>query len=308
MRWLLGPYREGRTYRIAVYLLIGLGLGILDFTLVVTGFSLGLGLLVTVLGIPVLVATLLVARALATMERRLASSLLDAPLPRRRRVRHEASGFFWARLRSLVSSRRTWAEVAFLLLRLPMGVLDFVFITALVGFALGGFAQPIVFAAGAEAEIGSWTIDTLGESLLFIPLSVVFLLVGARLVIGWSELPRRIAASLLGTIDTAEFKHEVAEVLARGGETDAFGILEQLRLRLGHGPFLTPTRVEATLLAMQSTGHVAAHSEGPTTTFTLAEASSRPILKLSPNPDPGTGRNIVNEPPHPNPDTRQRNA
>ncbi|HZD16503.1 MAG TPA: sensor domain-containing protein, partial [Actinomycetota bacterium] len=66
MRWLLAPYTERRTYTIFLYLLLGLPMGILDFVVIATGLSLGLGLVVTILGIPVLVATLLVAQALAT--------------------------------------------------------------------------------------------------------------------------------------------------------------------------------------------------------------------------------------------------
>ena len=81
MRWLLAPYAERRTYLILLYLVLGLPLGVFEFTLMVTGFSLGLGLLITLLGIPVLIGTLLVAHALATFERRLAWSLLDAPMP-----------------------------------------------------------------------------------------------------------------------------------------------------------------------------------------------------------------------------------
>src|SRR5262249_28158671 len=75
MRWLLGAYADRRTYRAAAYFLLGLPLGILEFVLLVTGLSLGLGLLITLLGIPVLLATLLLARTLASFERQLASSL-----------------------------------------------------------------------------------------------------------------------------------------------------------------------------------------------------------------------------------------
>ena len=270
MNWLLSPYFEARTYRVAAYLLLGLGLGVFEFTVLVTGFSLGLGLLVTIVGIPVLVATFLVARALATVERRLARSWLDAPLPRRRLARHETSGLFWARLRSLTTTPRTWAEVAFLMLRLPMAVLDFAFITALIGAILGGFAQPIVVAAGVDTRIGSWTIDTFPESLIFIPVSFVFLLVGARLVLGWGGLSRRLATHFLGRVDAADLKQEVLDILARTGGADAFRILDELGLRLGHGPFLTPTRVEATLLALQSSGRVATHRDGPRPIFTPA--------------------------------------
>ncbi len=270
MRWLLGPYTEARTYRVAAYLLVGLAFGVFEFTVLVTGFSLGVGLLVTIIGLPVLVATFLVARSLATMERRLARSWLDAPLPRRRLAQHEPNGFFWARLRSLTTTPRTWSEVAFLMLRLPMAVLDFTFITALISAILGGFAQPFLVAAGVDTRIGTWSIDTIAESLIFLPFSLVLLVVGARLILGWGELSRRMAAHFLGRLDATELKHEILDILARTEGADAFRILDELGLRLGHGSFLTPTRVEATLIALQSSGHVTVSRDGSRPVFAAA--------------------------------------
>jgi hypothetical protein len=118
MSWLLAPYGQRQTYRILAYLLLGLPMGIVDFVLVVTGLSLGLGLFVTILGIPILVATLLVVQALATMERRLAWWLLEAPMPRLATGYDDTRGMFWARLRRLITSPRTRADLAFL--RLPL--------------------------------------------------------------------------------------------------------------------------------------------------------------------------------------------
>jgi len=273
MRWLLAPYREGRTYRMFAYLLLGLPLGIFDFTLIVTGLSLGLGLLITLLGIPVLIGTLLVAHALATFERRLAWSLLDAPMPRLPLHREEGNGFFWARLRSMVTSRRTWLEMAFLLLRLPMGIVDFTIAIAIVALMVQGVVAPILVAAGVDSTFGSWTIDTFGESLIWLPISVLFVLVGPRLLVGWGELSARFATALLGVVEPAELKHAVGEILERRGRADAFEIMDDLELALGRGPFLTPTRVEASLLALESAGLVTAQRDGAATIYALAGRS-----------------------------------
>ena len=271
MSWLLGPYAELGTYRALAYLLLGLPLGILDFTIVVTGLSLGLGLIVTLVGIPVLIATLLVVRSLAALERGLAVSLLDAPMPRCMPERERESGFFWARLRDLVFARHTWEETGFLLLRLPLGILDFTVAVTVVALALCGIVMPIIVAAGVPVSISSWEIDTFAESLVYIPFSVFFLLVGPRLILAWSELSRWLATALLGRIEPRESKRAVADVLAHVGEADGFRILDELELRIGRGPFLTPTRLEATLLALESTGQVSARHEGGRTFYTLAQ-------------------------------------
>ncbi len=273
MSWLLSPYVEQRTYRVFLYLLLGLPLGILDFTIMVTGLSLGLGLIITIIGIPVLIATLLVARSLATLERGLAFSLLDAPMPRRGPARDIAGGYFLARLRSLVFSRRTWAEVGFLLLRLPLGILDFTVVVTIIALALSGLVMPIVVAAGVQTTLGSWQINTLLESLIYVPVSVFFLLVGPRLILAWSTLSRWLATSLLGRIEPYELKLAVGDVLARLGESDGFQILDELELRLGRGPFLTPASLEATLLALESTGHVSVRRNGSRNLYALAQGS-----------------------------------
>jgi Putative sensor len=269
MRWLLAPYAEPRTFRILVYLILGLPLGILDFVLVVTGLSLGLGLFITLLGIPVLVATLLVAKSLATFERRLAWAMLDAPMPRLSIRREEGRGSLWRRLSVLGTSRRTWSEVAFLLLRLPLGVLGFMIAAGIVGLMVLGLVEPILVAAGLETQIGSWTIDTLGESLVYLPISVLFVLVGPRLIVAWGGVSARIATAMLGLLDPRELKRAVGDVLARRYRADAFQIMDELELRLGQGPFLTPTRLEATLLSLESSGIVIAWRDPPRTIYAL---------------------------------------
>jgi hypothetical protein len=273
--WLFEAYRDRRTYKVAAYLLLGLPFGILDFLLVVTGFSLGFGLFVTLLGIPVLVATLLLARALASFERRLAWSLLEAPMPREDTFRDRQEGVFWQRLRTLVAGGHTWREVAFLLLRLPLGVLDFSVLVAIVALALAGFAEPVVVAAGANSQLGSWTIDTFVESLVFLPVSLVFLVVGPRLVLGWGTVPAAIATSMLGHLGQDDLKRAVVQTLARTGEADGFHLLDELELQLGRGPFLTATRVEAALLALESTGYVSARRNGSRISYARTRPSGQ---------------------------------
>lgn len=271
MNWLLDPYRELHTYRAAAYLLLGLPLGIVEFVAIVTGLSIGLGLMVTLLGIPVLVLTLLGARAGAGFERELARTLLGAPMPRHHPEPEQPSGLFWWRLRQLATDRDTWASLAFLLLRLPLGIIDFTVVVTIFGLALGGFAQPILFAVGLEpTRIGEFVIDTFAESLIYLPISIVFLLTAPRLILAWSTIPARIATAFLGRLEIGELQKQVKVVLSRTGGADGFRIFDELRLRMGRGPFLNLNRVEAALLALESTGQIVAHRNGARTHYTLA--------------------------------------
>jgi hypothetical protein len=46
--------------------------------------------------------------------------------------------------------------------------------------------------------------------------------------------------------------------------------MDRFELRLGRGPILTPTHLEATLLALESSGLATARREGHRTTYALA--------------------------------------
>lgn len=256
MRWLLEAYADPRTYGTLAYLLFGLPLGIFGFVVVVTGLVVGLGLIVTLIGIPVLVLTMLFVRSYAGLERRVASSLLNAPLQRRPRRQAEPQGVFWQRLGTLIAAPQTWRELAYVLAGLPFGVIGFTLAVSLIVLMFAGIAQPVAIAVGVETQIGTWTIDTFEESLVYLPVSLLFLLVGPRILRGIGSVAGRVVTWFLGHIAADELKRAVTQSLVRDGELDAFQILDQLQLRFGPGSHLSPTRVQATLLALESTGRV----------------------------------------------------
>lgn len=260
MTWLLEAYGDRRTYGTLGYLLLGLPLGIVSFVLVVTGLALGLGLLVTLIGIPILIVTLILVRAFANLARGLAWSMLQAPLPRGPTPRVQAHGVFWQRLRELIGASQTWRELSYVLASLPLGVIGFSLAVSLIALMFGGIAQPIVTASGVNTEIGTWTIDTFPESLVYLPISLLFLLVGPRILLGLGTVAGRITTWWLGYIETDEMKRAVTQSLARDGELDGLAILDQLELRFGAGSHISPTRVQAALLVLESLGQVAARS------------------------------------------------
>ena len=64
-----------------VYLLLALPMGILTFTVVVTGWSLALGLAITLIGLPIAMITIHASRWMAWIERRRAALVLGEPIP-----------------------------------------------------------------------------------------------------------------------------------------------------------------------------------------------------------------------------------
>ena len=161
-------------------------------------------------------------------------------------------------------------EVAFLLLRLPTGILDFTIAVTIVSLMFGGFVQPILVAAGVESNLGSWRIDTFGESLVWMPISILFLLVGPRLLVGWGGI-----SGVVRDGDARGRGTRGAEACGRrrAGASRSSGCLRDhgsAPAALGRGPFLSATRLEATLLALESNGVVTSRRDGPRTTYALA--------------------------------------
>ena len=88
-----------------VYLLLALPMGILTFTVVVTGWSLALGLAITLIGLPIAMITIHVSRWMAWVERRRAALVLGETDPRRLPVARPA-GSWTASRRSSRTRRR----------------------------------------------------------------------------------------------------------------------------------------------------------------------------------------------------------
>ncbi len=275
----LHPFVERRTYLAFLYSLLGLPLGIFYFTLIVTGLSLGAGLLITLAGIPVLVLTLAACRGLAQLERTLAASLIDAPMPRVDSRSDEGS--LWRRLVSQVRSADTWRELGYLLLRFPTGIASFsIAVTVVAGGAYYGLVLPflVAFVPSAGPDIGSWEVNSLQRALILVPPGLVLLLLTPVILNTLGRVESAFATAFLGRISRADFRHAIARALARG-ETDALGLLGDLELYFGPGPYVTPTRLEANLLALEDIGLVAVARNG-TARYRLTAEGQKALGKL----------------------------
>ena len=107
--------------RDSAYLLSGLPLAIVSFTLLVVGLALGLGLLITVVGVPVLVIALMCARKLAAIERWRVEQVSGVRLAAVYRsdvsTTHSLRGW-WERLRDT----QAWLDAAHGVLALPLAI------------------------------------------------------------------------------------------------------------------------------------------------------------------------------------------
>ncbi|WP_405605732.1 sensor domain-containing protein [Streptomyces sp. NBC_01410] len=116
---------EGRTWREFGYLLLSLPISIVFFTFAVTGVSLGAGLLITFLGIPVLAAGLAGCRGLGAMERARARALLGLEVGNPDPIRARKGGLMsW--VGAVLKSGASWRHLLYALLHFPWAIFAFV--------------------------------------------------------------------------------------------------------------------------------------------------------------------------------------
>jgi hypothetical protein len=129
--------------RDALYLLLGLPLGIAFFTFAVTALSLAAGLAITLVGIPVLILTLLASRWIARFERARAGLVVDA----RPHTDTPLTGGAVERSKALLRDRSAWTGVAWSVLLLPIGTFGFTVAVTLWSTALGFVTSPLWYWA-----------------------------------------------------------------------------------------------------------------------------------------------------------------
>ncbi|GAA3496151.1 sensor histidine kinase [Streptomyces prasinosporus] len=115
---------EGRTWRELGYVLLSLPISVLLFTYAITMVSLGAGLLVTFLGVPVLAAALAGCRGFGAVERARARGLLDLEVAEPEPLRRERRGFM-AWIGAVLKSGASWRSLLYAVLQLPWAVFSF---------------------------------------------------------------------------------------------------------------------------------------------------------------------------------------
>ena len=133
----LTMWSREQTWRSILYLVLGLPLGIIYFTFIVTMISVSGGLLVIYAGIPLLALTFIGARVLTKLDADIANVLQGAeivlpPIP------WSGEGNLWVRIKRTLSSRATWKGFAYLIAMLPVGVFNFTIAVTLISAAFFG--------------------------------------------------------------------------------------------------------------------------------------------------------------------------
>lgn len=154
---------DPRTYAVLLYMLFSLVTGIIYFTWVVTGVSVSVGLMVLVIGLPILGLFLASVKAIALMEGRLVEALLGVRMPRRP-VFDRKGGGWWKQFKSWLSDGYTWSAMAYMFIKLPLGIIYFTLTVTFVSVSLSLAASPIwYYSLRNHVPIMAWNDQPLPE-------------------------------------------------------------------------------------------------------------------------------------------------
>ena len=207
-RALRAPF-EARTWRELGYALLNLPMGVLGFVWTVTMLSLGAGLLITFIGLPVLALALGGCRAIGRVERARARSLLWLDIEEPAPIRAKGRGLP-ARLGSRLGSGVNWRHAIYCLLLLPWGIVTFTVAVSFFTYGWGLLTYPLwmwVFPAFTSRDGlqiydngngHSWYLHTPLDLTLSVAVGAALVLATPWLIRGMAHVDRMLVVGLLG--------------------------------------------------------------------------------------------------------------
>jgi len=207
-----GVIAEPQSYINIFYLLLAFPLGIAYFVFLVTGISVGAGLIVIWVGVSILALVLAGSWAMCEFERILAVSLLKEDIPHTPRGRSAATDdqnlsalerlFIgtWRRFKSHLTSRLTWTGMLYLFLKFPLGIGSFVMVVVLVSVTGALVGAPFYYWVDDGIDLGIWQVDVVWEALILTLAGIPLVFISLHLMNGAAFLSGRLARVMHGPI------------------------------------------------------------------------------------------------------------
>jgi hypothetical protein len=175
------PFLDPRAWGAIVYLWLAFPLGLVWFIGMAVGLLTGVALTIVWVGFLVLAATFAAIWGAEGLERRLAIALLGARVSERRR--RPAPGAGWrAQIGSVLGGPAFWKGMLFLGLRLPFGLLGWIFsLVSLLVPTIFMLVPWAVITGHGDLDFDLWIVDDLWSAWLLSALGLVLLVISFHL-------------------------------------------------------------------------------------------------------------------------------
>ncbi len=211
--------RESRTWTSAAYLLLHFPLGLAYFVSLVVLLAVSAGTAVIWVGVLCLAVTMIYWRGLATLERRLVRAAFGVEVPRPYRAIPKGQGLL-KKWRAMAADPATWKDLAYLLLSLPLGTVEFTLSVTLWSLSLALVAMPITIiwqqSGFMYLTLGGHQIwfDHTVPMLPAVPLGLALGVLTLYAMRGVGHVHGALARSLLGPSETQELRARTAQLQA----------------------------------------------------------------------------------------------
>jgi len=204
LRRFLGVPFRAQTYRNLAFLLLAFPLGLTYFVSVTVGLSVGAGLALTLVGVPLVLVTLLAVSYVGRFEVALTTWLLDvemdAPAPVEPASTADLTsldGLATAAGR-LVGSATTWTSLVYVVLKFVYGVIAFTALVTAVAVIGTLLSMPVLYdTTNVVYTLGPYPVDSLEDALVGGLLGLVLTFVALHLLNGLARLGGLLADVLL---------------------------------------------------------------------------------------------------------------
>jgi hypothetical protein len=141
---LFNVFTYPQTYLNLVYLFLAFPLGLTYFIILITGISLGIGLLILWVGFLILVAVLALSWAFTIFERQLAINLLRIHIPQKPSTSVPGETILH-QLKRLATNSQTWKGMLYLFLKFPLGTITFTVAVTLLAVSFSLILAPVIY-------------------------------------------------------------------------------------------------------------------------------------------------------------------
>jgi signal transduction histidine kinase len=219
-----------------LFMLLSFVLGVFWFVVLVTLISVGSGLVITLVGLPILAATLLLWIQGARLERLRVRALLGEPIHDPYHAAPEGANW-WGKLKTRLVDRHTWLDLLYLFLLFPIGIAEFVIAMTATAFPLSLVTMPAYYWAGDSPDFFTMRIDTLPEAFAVALIGLPLLLATPYILVGVGRGHAWLARHLLGRNREAELSERVGQLTVSRSQAleSAVGDLRRIERDLHDG-------------------------------------------------------------------------
>ncbi len=209
-------FLKGQTYLNMLYLLLSFPLGIIYFVILITGFSVGIPLIIIWVGLLILLGLFALWIGFIVFERKLAIWLLKVDiLPIS--IPDGTGKTLWQKFKTRAGNPVTWKGLVFLMAKFPIGVLCFTILVSLLAISLSLFTVPIYYRLFQPVIDLTWStmpiqlnvIDTLPEALICSLIGFFLLLISFHIFNGMAILSGKFARVMLGNYSSTKIEQPV---------------------------------------------------------------------------------------------------